>query len=57
MEFWNHLQVFDNKIIRILEEDPSDTLELIRDNDQLVAYRLPKDREKLPLFVFTHQEQ
>lgn len=44
-------------IIRILEEDPSDTLELIRDDDQLVAYRLPKDSEKLPLFVFTHQEQ
>lgn len=50
-----HVQVYSNKIIRYLE-DPSDSLSLIRDEDQLVAYRLPKDFGKFPLVVFMHQQ-
>ena len=49
------VQVYNNKIIRYLE-DPSDSLSLIRDEDRLVAYRLPKDFGKLPLVVFMHQQ-
>lgn len=49
------MQVYNNKIIRYLE-DPSDSLSLIRDEDRLVAYRLPKDFGKLPLVVFMHQQ-
>lgn len=48
-------EVYSNKIIRYLE-DPSDSLSLIRDEDQLVAYRLPKDFGKFPLVVFMHQQ-
>lgn len=48
------LQVYSNCILRYLE-DPSDSLSLIRDGDRLVAYRLSKDLEKLPLVVFMHQ--
>lgn len=47
-------EVYSNRIIRYLE-DPSDSLSLIRDGDQLAAYRLIKDFENLPLLVFTHQ--
>lgn len=50
----NILQVFCNQVIRFLE-DPSDSLSLIRDGDQLAAYRLSKDPEDLPLIVFMHQ--
>ncbi|KAF1001999.1 hypothetical protein AG4045_022181 [Apium graveolens] len=49
------VEVYNNKIIRYLE-DPSDSLSLIRDEDRLVAYRLPKDFTKLPLIVFMHQQ-
>ncbi|KAL1827782.1 hypothetical protein ACET3Z_006194 [Daucus carota] len=49
------VEVYNNKIIRYLE-DPSDSLSLIRDEDRLVAYRLPKDFGKLPLVVFMHQQ-
>ncbi|KAL5574572.1 hypothetical protein UlMin_016271 [Ulmus minor] len=47
-------EIYNNRIIRYLEE-PSDSLSLIRDDDQLVAYRLAKDTEKVPLVVFMHQ--
>ncbi|KAF8395483.1 hypothetical protein HHK36_019429 [Tetracentron sinense] len=47
-------EIYNNRIIRYLEE-PSDSLSLIRDDDQLAAYRLPKDLEKFPVVVFMHQ--
>ncbi|KAK6119833.1 hypothetical protein DH2020_046428 [Rehmannia glutinosa] len=47
-------EIYNNRIIRFLEE-PTDSLSLIRDNDQLIAYRLSKDVEEAPLFVFMHQ--
>ncbi|KAJ8494133.1 hypothetical protein OPV22_015854 [Ensete ventricosum] len=47
-------EVFFNQVIRFLE-DPSDSLSLIRDGDQLAAYRLSKDPDDLPLIVFMHQ--
>ncbi|KAK4281744.1 hypothetical protein QN277_013201 [Acacia crassicarpa] len=46
-------EVYKNRIFRWLEE-PSDSLALIRDQDKLVAYRLPKD-EAGTLVVFTKQ--
>lgn len=49
-------EVYAGRIIRYLE-DPSDELTLIRDGDQLAAYRLFKDNEELPLVVFTHQRE
>ncbi|XP_022756057.1 ubiquitin carboxyl-terminal hydrolase 8-like isoform X4 [Durio zibethinus] len=66
-EYWqNHLarndsiivdvcQIYNNRIIRYLEE-PADSLSLIRDDDQLVAYRLTKDIDKTPLVVFMHRQ-
>lgn len=48
------LQIYNNRIIRYLEE-PSDSLSLIRDDDRLAAYRLPKEHEELPLVVFMHE--
>ncbi|XP_030522298.1 ubiquitin carboxyl-terminal hydrolase 8 [Rhodamnia argentea] len=47
-------EIYNNRIIRYLEE-PTDSLTLIRDEDRLVAYRLAKDSEDLPLVVFMHQ--
>ncbi|OVA07193.1 Ubiquitin carboxyl-terminal hydrolases family 2 [Macleaya cordata] len=47
-------EIYNNRIIRYLEE-PSDSLSLIRDDDRLAAYRLPKDHEELPLVVFMHE--
>ncbi|KAL8526927.1 hypothetical protein ACS0TY_015974 [Phlomoides rotata] len=49
-------EIFNNSIFRILDA-PSDSLDLIRDHDRLVAYRFPKDMDGAPLVVFTHQEQ
>ncbi|KAL1544548.1 Ubiquitin carboxyl-terminal hydrolase 8 [Salvia divinorum] len=46
-------EIYNNRIIHFLK-DPNGSLSLIRDNDQLVAYRLP-DTEA-PLFVFMHQQ-
>jgi hypothetical protein len=43
-----------NRILNWLE--PSGSIALIRDDDKLVAYRLPKDSEKFPLVVFKHQQ-
>ncbi|KAI3523118.1 hypothetical protein L1887_01175 [Cichorium endivia] len=46
-------EIYNNCIIQILDK-PGDSLELVRDNDRLVAYRLLKDEDSLPLVVFTH---
>ncbi|KAJ4978971.1 hypothetical protein NE237_009751 [Protea cynaroides] len=48
------VEIYTSRIIRNLE-DPSDSLSLIRDDDRLVAYRLPKDLDRFPLVVFMHQ--
>ncbi|XP_074289660.1 ubiquitin carboxyl-terminal hydrolase 8 [Silene latifolia] len=48
-------EIFNHRIIRFLE-DPADSLSLIRDEDRLVAYRLPKDTEGAVTVVFMHQE-
>ncbi|KAI3984997.1 hypothetical protein MKX01_004765 [Papaver californicum] len=47
-------EIYNNRIIRYLE-DPSDSLSLIRDDDRLAAYRLPKEQEELPVVVFMHE--
>lgn len=47
------MQIYNNRIIHFLK-DPNGALSLIRDNDQLVAYRLPDTED--PLFVFMHQQ-
>ncbi|KAG2674250.1 hypothetical protein I3760_13G125300 [Carya illinoinensis] len=47
-------EIYNNRIIRYLEE-PADSLSLIRDDDRLVAYRLAKDIEQVPLVVFINQ--
>ncbi|CAI9097565.1 OLC1v1034027C1 [Oldenlandia corymbosa var. corymbosa] len=49
-------QVFESRIVGILE-DLSGTIDLIRDEDQLVAYRLPKESEGSSLVVFTHERK
>ncbi|XVF76057.1 hypothetical protein PTKIN_Ptkin13bG0235800 [Pterospermum kingtungense] len=48
-------EIYKNQIFRFLDE-PSDSLALIRDDDTLVAYRLPKVSETYPLVVFSHQQ-
>ncbi|GER41821.1 ubiquitin carboxyl-terminal hydrolase [Striga asiatica] len=48
-------EIFGHSILRILN-DPGDSIELIRDYDKLVAYRLPKDMDESSLVVFLHQE-
>lgn len=47
-------EVYNHGIIRFLE-DPSDSLALIRDDDRLAAYRLPKESEGCQLVVFMHE--
>ncbi|CAL5357245.1 unnamed protein product [Camellia sinensis] len=47
-------EIYNNRIIRYLGES-GDSLSLIRDDDRLVAYRLPKDAENGPTVVFMHQ--
>ncbi|XP_059668642.1 ubiquitin carboxyl-terminal hydrolase 8-like [Cornus florida] len=47
-------EIFNHHIIRLLDK-PSDSIELIRDNDKLVAYRLPIDSEMSPLVAFNHE--
>ncbi|XVE61364.1 hypothetical protein DITRI_Ditri06bG0033600 [Diplodiscus trichospermus] len=49
-------EIYKNQICRLLDE-PSDSLSLIRDDDKLVAYRLPKVSEIYPLVVFSHQQR
>lgn len=48
-------EVYKNRIFRLLE-DPSDSLALIRNEDKLVAYRLPRDSEPSKLIVYVHQQ-
>ncbi|XWS56092.1 hypothetical protein CRYUN_Cryun09bG0056900 [Craigia yunnanensis] len=48
-------EIYRNQIFRLLDE-PSDSLALIRDDDKLVAYQLPKVSETYPLVVFSHQQ-
>ncbi|XWS59355.1 hypothetical protein CRYUN_Cryun08bG0114400 [Craigia yunnanensis] len=48
-------EIYKNQIFRLLDE-PSDSLALIRDDDKLVAYRLPKVSKIYPLVVFSHQQ-
>ncbi|KAI7993117.1 Ubiquitin carboxyl-terminal hydrolase 8 [Camellia lanceoleosa] len=48
-------EIFNNRILHFLDK-PSDSIELIRDNDLLVAYRLPKDSETSSLVVFMHEQ-
>ncbi|XP_028104595.1 ubiquitin carboxyl-terminal hydrolase 8-like isoform X2 [Camellia sinensis] len=48
-------EIFNNRILHFLDNS-SDTIELIRDNDLLVAYRLPKDSETSSLVVFMHEQ-
>lgn len=50
------MQVFNNSIFQLLD-DPTDALDLIRDADVLVAYRLPKDVGGSSLFAFMHQQE
>ncbi|KAK1270161.1 Ubiquitin carboxyl-terminal hydrolase 8 [Acorus gramineus] len=47
-------EIYNNRIIQILKE-LTDSLSLIRDGDQLAAYRLPKDPDGKLLVIFTHQ--
>ncbi|CAA2980736.1 ubiquitin carboxyl-terminal hydrolase 8-like [Olea europaea subsp. europaea] len=47
-------EIYNHSIIRILD-DPHDSVDLIRDNDRLVAYRLAKDTDGTPLVEFMHQ--
>ena len=54
LRIYSSLQIYNNRIIRYLEE-PTDSLSLIRDEDRLVAYRLTKDKQHVPLVVFMHQ--
>ncbi|CAB4287003.1 unnamed protein product [Prunus armeniaca] len=48
-------EVYKCRIFRLLE-DPFDSLDLIRDGDRLVAYRLPKGCETSLLVTFIHQQ-
>lgn len=49
------LQVYGSQIMHFLDK-PSDSIDLLRDSDQLVAYRLPKDSgDSSYLVVFMHQ--
>lgn len=50
------MQIYRSKIFRVLDE-PSDLLGLIRDEDKLVAYRLPKDSETPSLVLFLHERK
>ncbi|CAN1277741.1 Ubiquitin carboxyl-terminal hydrolase 8 [Linum perenne] len=47
-------EIYKNKIFSFFD-DPTGSLALIRDDDTLVAYRLPKESEASPLVVFTHK--
>lgn len=39
-------------------DKPADSIDLLRDSDQLVAYRLPKDNsDSSYLVVFMHQHE
>ncbi|XP_027067090.2 ubiquitin carboxyl-terminal hydrolase 8 isoform X2 [Coffea arabica] len=46
-------EVFDGSVLGYLEE-PSGKIDLIRDQAHLVAYRMLKESQRPPLFVFRH---
>lgn len=46
-------EIYNNQVLQFME-DPSYSIELIRDGDQLVAYVLPEDNDTSPLVVFMH---
>ncbi|VFQ79687.1 unnamed protein product [Cuscuta campestris] len=48
-------EIYGSSILRFLDA-PNDSLDLVRDDDTLVAYRLPKDDESR-LVVFKHQRE
>lgn len=54
--FLIYLQIYGTSVIRFLD-DPTDSIELVRDDDTLVAYRLPKDDDGSRLVVFEHQRE
>ncbi|KAL8132143.1 hypothetical protein AgCh_007873 [Apium graveolens] len=50
-------EVYGNQIMHFLDK-PADSVDLLRDSDQLVAYRLPKDNnDSSYLVVFMHQHE
>lgn len=49
-------EIFNNRILHTLDK-ASDLIDLIRDDDRLVAYRLPKDNETSRLVVFMHEQR
>ncbi|KAJ1702668.1 hypothetical protein LUZ63_002447 [Rhynchospora breviuscula] len=48
-------EVFRSGILRFLDE-PSDLISLVRNGDQLAAYRVPKGQECSAVVVFMHQK-
>ncbi|KAM7499981.1 hypothetical protein LguiA_024395 [Lonicera macranthoides] len=48
-------EIYNNCIIQFFD-NLAETIELIRDGDRLVAYRVPKDSDTSPLVVFMHQK-
>ncbi|KAI4386153.1 hypothetical protein MLD38_004112 [Melastoma candidum] len=48
-------EIYNGRIVRYLEE-LTDSLTLIREQDQLVAYRLMRKTDSEPLVVFMHQK-
>lgn len=49
-------EIYNHSIFRTLD-DSHDLVDLIRDNDRLVAYRLAKDTDGTPLVEFMHQRK
>ncbi|KAH6830170.1 ubiquitin-specific protease 8 [Perilla frutescens var. hirtella] len=49
-------EIYNNSILQTLD-NPNDSIDLIRDYDKLVAYRLPKDKDGCPLVEFTNQQE
>ncbi|XP_024985161.1 ubiquitin carboxyl-terminal hydrolase 8-like isoform X2 [Cynara cardunculus var. scolymus] len=47
-------EIYNHRVLHFLDK-PADSIELVRDYDRLVAYRLPKDEDNFPLVVFTHR--
>ncbi|GLT96369.1 hypothetical protein SLE2022_139940 [Rubroshorea leprosula] len=53
LSLFTGVQIYKNQIFRWLD-GPYDSLALIRDENRLVPYRLPKDSDSSPLVVFSH---
>lgn len=57
MKWFHDWQVYGSQIMHFLDK-PADSIDLLRDSDQLVAYRLPKDNsDSSHLVVFMHQHE